>query len=249
MKMKKLLSGAMAAAMALSISATALAADTIPEGFAEQSATGNVKITGSTQLPTIKVMLPTSGSVILNPYKLTVGSGDDATTDQVISDTQYITNRSNMAVRVTASVTGAVAGNAKFSPTSTTAEPAEGATALTSNSAYVVFEMIGADDSTTAVDSWDGAATAVLKVGAVTAACAEGADDTAKNKATLMNAATIGEDGTTPATTNGYIAFHLTGDAVSAPKTAWVAADKISATIAFSFSPEVVAAADEGGGD
>ena len=58
MNFKKLISTAMAGVMALSLSLPAFADD--------------VKVEGSINLPTINMVLPTTASMIMNPYELNV---------------------------------------------------------------------------------------------------------------------------------------------------------------------------------
>ena len=67
MNFKKIMSTALAGVMALSLSVPALAA-----ANTETSLTQNTEVTGSTEAPTIKITVPATNTVIVNPYKMTV---------------------------------------------------------------------------------------------------------------------------------------------------------------------------------
>ena len=183
MKFKKLVSTALAGAMALSLSVPAFAAD----GDLEQS----TNITGSTQAP-------------------------------IISATQFIENASDVALKVSAEVTGTAAGNLAFATAST-----QGSRAPTTNSVFMYFEMVASDDGSTEptwATAYDSKATTQILV-----------STKATKKADMLTLAA--GTGTAAASAGGYAAFHLAGDAASTPTTAWAAADKADVAIAFTFTP------------
>lgn len=217
MKFKKLVSTALAGAMALSLSVPAFAAD----GDLQQS----TDITGTTQAPTIKITVPATGTVVVNPYKMSVtpAGASTAVTDQIISATQFIENASDVALKVSAEVTGTAAGNLAFATAST-----QGSRAPTTNSVFMYFEMVASDDGSTEPTTWatayDSKATTQILV-----------STKATKKADMLTLAA--GTGTAAASAGGYAAFHLAGDAASTPTTAWAAADKADVAIAFTFTP------------
>lgn len=101
MKMNKILSAALAGVMALSLMVPAFAAETevTMDGLADGA---TVEVTGTTQTATVKILVPATGEVILNPYELdcTVPGAASPVQDQIISATQYIVNDSNLPVKV-----------------------------------------------------------------------------------------------------------------------------------------------------
>ena len=219
MKTKKFLSLLLAMVMTLALAVPALAADTDLEQSTE--------ITGTTQAPTIKITVPSTGSVIVNPYKMEVTLGSDKKTDQIVGAVQYIENASDVALKVSAEVTGKPAGNLAFATATT-----QGTKAVTTNSVFMYFEMEVTDDSSTEPTwgTYDSKSTKQILVGAK-----------AVKKADMVTLAA--GDGTDAASTGGYAAFHLAGDAASAPTTAWTGADKADVSIAFTFTPTATATA------
>ena len=66
-------------------------------------------------------------------------------------------------------------------------------------------------------------------------------------KATTADLATLSAGtGTAIGDAKGCLAFHLAGDAVETPTTAWAAADKVNVTVAFTFTPTVETATTGG---
>lgn len=101
MKSKKFLSLLMAGALTASLSAPAFAA-TDPNAVA---------VEGTIQLPTINVVLPTTASMILNPYQLNVKldkNDADGSEDGIISPLMTVKNLSNIGIQVGANVKGVV---------------------------------------------------------------------------------------------------------------------------------------------
>lgn len=230
MKFKKVAAMVLAGAMALSMAVPAFAADTDLEQSTE--------ISGTTQTPTISISVPATGAVVLNPYKMSVDvsaaqDGSDMVTNQIISATNYIKNKTDVALAVSATVTGKTAGEAVFA----TATTQGGTKAVTTKSAFVYLEVIdaGAGD--------DDAATEPTT--APTDASWKAYDAKAVNQVLLAaKAVTKANMLTVPAVADGassFIAFRLAGDAASSPTKAWTSADTVSATIAFTFTPTVQA--------
>lgn len=134
MKMKRLLSGMLAAVMTLSLSIPALALDVgggtdtptdTPTTPAEDTVTlaagkneKSLKIKTGLQKPVITVVVPTISStapnVVFNPYKLKVQVGtssSDVSQDQIASPQFSAYNLSECPVQVSVSVKAAVKGN------------------------------------------------------------------------------------------------------------------------------------------
>lgn len=244
MKTKKLLSTLLAGAMALSLAVPAFAADeTVLTGNGTDGISASTEITGTTQTPILKLTVPDSGSVIVNPYKLTVTPTDgDATTDQIISATQYIKSESNVPIAVSVTVTGKLPESGGEVVLATSALKGT----ETTKSAFVYFECVQAEydlsggnwNAVTWANGFDKAKHAVLSTkGAslskvVTIPAAESADWTAS----------------TPTLTKCYgAAFHLTGSVASTSTKAWTSSDTIGATIAFTFLPQAAAASTSTG--
>ncbi len=230
MNFKKIMSTALAGVMALSLSATALAGETDLEQSTE--------ITGTTQTPTISISVPQTGAVILNPYKMSVDvsadqDGSDLVTSQIISAPTYIKNKTDVALSVSASVTGKVEGQAVFATASTQG----GTRPVTTNSAFVYLEVIdaGAGDDDTATAPTTAPTDASWHAYDAKAANQILLAAKAVNKANMLTVPAVAADN------SSFIAYRLAGDAASSPTNAWTPADKISATIVFTFTPTVAA--------
>lgn len=219
MKFKKIMSAVLAGAMALSMSAVAFAS-------------GNeTKVTGSTEVPTINVTVPTTAAFVVNPYGLSLDhDNDNATpdvTDQIISDVAYLKSTTETALRVTATVTGEAKGNTKLATATT-----QGAKAPTTNSVFLYFEIgkATADDGNgdpTWGTAYDAKATNQILVAAKA---------TTKADVVVMDKCPDPTD----ADSATIAAYRLAGDAVSAPAVAWAATDTVDVTVAFTFLPTVV---------
>lgn len=223
--MKKVLSVVLALALVLTLAVPSFAANITDSAKAAEGITQ--AITGTTNVPTIAVTVPTTGTIVLNPYKLSYDDsadqdGSGSNTDQVISATQYIVNGSSVPVVVSASVKATPAGNAKLAT-----KTLVGDTKTLTNSAYLYFEAKTADDNTTAVTDWSGATQQVL--------------GTAAKKIALPTMA-ADVDGSTPT----YLAYHIAGDAVANPTTAWTTADKYDVEIVFTVVAQAASSATSG---
>lgn len=171
--------------------------------------------------------------MILNPYGIEVniaaqGATADKRDDQVLSPIYFIKSETDAALRVSATVTGEVAGEVKLNETPITgADPA-----VTTKSAFMYFEIDNATDGTTE-PTWASSFTDGDKQIAISA-----------RGATKNNMITMGQ-GDTAAT---FAAFRVTGDAVETPERGtWTADDKVNVTIAFTFTPTNSANAGGGG--
>ena len=159
---------------------------------------------------------------MVNPYKMEYKADPDGdgVSDQIISAVQSVKSSSNIALNVTATVSGKIPTGSKavFSPTSTV-NPAK---PITTKSVYMYLQTeLNASDETGAFgnefdgtkDIVVGTKAASLKVGSLAA----GTEDAPS----ILN-------------------YRLTGDAVEAPAIAWNGEDKVNVTVAFTFAPVAV---------
>jgi hypothetical protein len=248
---KKLASLALAGVMTLSLAAPAFAATS------ESTTNRSLKVTAAYQAVTINVVVPTTGTVIINPYKLPVNIGtgsDDAKVEiekqQIVAKPMAIKNQAGYDLDMNITTTTAVTGTLKFATADDVAK--EGNTA---NQAcitmYVAPTTLEGDKDkvsdgaivdlykenyTTGWSNVTGVKTQVLAAGSLT------------TKAILtLKAATVDADtGAFDSYTSGGVAvIGFEGSCVTEPKTAWTTKDGATVTIAFTFTP----AADADGGD
>lgn len=223
--MKKVLSAALALMLAAAMATPALATTTGSQEITDPSKLANGvtnKVTGTTSVGTLKITVPTTNAVVLNPYALSVnvtaeGKEDNtsgsAVTDQVISPAQAIKSESTSKVKVSAIVTGTAGGNVKFA----TASLASDTTTKTNS---VFMKLVAAAPDTTGVASDPLAA--ITEAKSITVATKSSAK---------TELGTLDEGDTTPQ----YLQFQLQGDAVKSPTNPWTTRDTVGATIAFSF--------------
>lgn len=219
MKFRKVMSALLAGAMVLSLSSTAFASTTnitTVDGMTEGQV---IEVTGTTKTADIKITVPTSASIILNPYELNVSADATPITGQVISAVQAIKNESDLPVKVTTTVTGTIEG-AEFATTSAVAE--------TTKKVFLEFGVEAIADVTAGnTPAFTSPTKKVLSTTAVT-----------------FNPVTLTEKG--GATSS--MAFGFTGDASKNPTNAWTADDIVGATIAFTFALDNSGNAGGGGG-
>lgn len=216
--MKKITSMFLALVMALAL--------TIP-AFASS---GTVKVEGSIQVPTLNVVLPTTASMVMNPYNMSVKLDPrdpaSAVNDQIISPTMEVKNLSNIGVQVGIKVTGTKGrGDVEFATGSAASSSTKEAYV------YVAFE-IGNTGLDVADTNGSGTSTVVLS-------------DTEQNVTDFLSTAVASDantlaasaDGKAPAA-DGVLGFKFFGD--TAPVTTWTDKDTLAATIAFTFTPVAV---------
>lgn len=239
MKFKKFASAVMAGAMALSLTAPAFASS------------GKVDVAGSINLPTINVVLPTTASMIMNPYKLNVklnpkDETEIPTQDQIVSPLMTVKNLSNIGVQVGINLVGVPAKGS----TATFATGAVGNSTDKEAFVYAKFLKGNPDMDVTSIakeataPSADGAAIAIVTADAdgsfPTDFDPDGVADTTNKKNIL-----IGTTGKTPAD-GGVLGLRFFGDMVSAPEKTensttvsdpWTDKDILNVTMTFTFSP------------
>jgi hypothetical protein len=236
---KKLLSLALAGAMAASLATSAFAASS------ESTTNRSLKVTGAYQAVTINVVVPTTGTVIINPYALPVEIGKDADgvavkaeNKQIVTKPLAIKNQSDIDLNVNVSTTTALTGSLKLATTAI-------ADTDTSNSAYIYMAI----EPTTITGSKDDVTEASYIDTYKGQTWTEPGDDV-KNSvllksgtqslpgATTLTKASYEDDGTFKEYASGSIAFiGFTGTCVTEPKTAWTTKDGLTCTVAFTFTP------------
>lgn len=146
--MKKVLSLVMSSALVLALAVPAIASTptTTTIDDASKLATGaTTAIAGTTEVGTINISVPASGSVIINPYGL--DADGNGATDQIVSATQYVESGSTSKIKVSAAVSGVVKGNAKLATESTSGA------SLTTNSVFLKFVAAPVADNSTELPS------------------------------------------------------------------------------------------------
>ncbi|MCI8538584.1 MAG: hypothetical protein HFF18_07990 [Oscillospiraceae bacterium] len=188
-------------------------------------AAGNVRSTiirTTCRLPVIKVTVPTSASVYINPLRFPVSIGDEEADEQIISTPAAIANMSEVPVAVDVTVAGAV----KTGSTMTLASAPTGGSG-TEKSAFVYFEIKQADSEYPEDVQWDPSYDAAEHIAVIS-----GVPITRQNIMTLPARTLDGE-----VAEGGYAPFRLTGDAVKKPTNAWNSRDGINVSVAFTFTP------------
>lgn len=237
----RVLSGALAGALAVTMAVPAFATSTVIEG--------------SYEAPTIEVTLPQTGEALINPYGMPVELNPSATTPSSIVGAQIVTkplaivNNSAVDLKVSATVTATAKGDLRLA----TSKPSS---SDTTKSAYVYLQMTNStldvnnvasagadaiagmalDDVAEAVAAWEQkaytSATDLLLSGTAAAT---------KNDMLVLKASDT--TGASPAAQVGSVGlYRLAGQVVASPRDAWAEADGFEATVAFSFRPDFTSA-------
>lgn len=227
---KKILSAVLSLTMVFGMSMASFA--TTINGASAAATGSEISATSSTTLPTIKITVPTNPTIVVNPFQLTVGSGDEARTDQILAPVQELKSESNVPIAVN------IASFKATVPESSTITIAKASAAkATTKSAYVTLK-IGKD-----LDTTDAAEIKKIKTVVATTAGA------ALANAYVLDAAEF-ENGTAKAPV--VCEFQIGGDVnanpviVNSDKTTtadpWTneAADKITVAVKFTFTPQII---------
>jgi hypothetical protein len=243
---KKLLSLALAATMAASLAVPAFAAEV------SETANRATKVTGNYQAVDIAVVVPTSGTVIINPYALPVeilAKTDNAAAvkvegQQIVTKPMLIKNQSEIKLDINISYTAAVTGSFTFATAAI-----EDVTKDTKNDGFVYIDVQSAPSDLKGATSaiTDAAVAAAWKAMTPTEYSADTenvlavkATTTAVSKAGMgtLAAAKLDTNGAFSEYDEGSIAFvALTGQVAQNPKTAWVAKDGMTVNLAYTFTP------------
>ena len=213
----RILSGAMAGVLAMSLAVPAFAAD------------NTTVVTGSYKAVTIDVTVPTTGTAFINPYGLDLDVDDGASGtvtikgQQIVSAPMAIKNESAMDLSVTATVTGEIdltATDMKLATSSTKGSGSEGdadyVAPATSKSAFVYLQAkqepaltgstVAANDVAAKCAAWgasayDAATDVIVGTRAVT-----------KDNLVTLRAANVNAGTFTSYNAGSVALFRLTGD-------------------------------------
>lgn len=214
---KKLIALALAGVMTFGTSLTAFAADAeVTDTATETTVTG----TGSMNVPTIKVTVPTSFNVVLNPYQIAYEVDSESYKTQIVTVPQLITNESNVAVAVNVK-------EFKATPSSDVKLSAKAVGKATDKSVYLYLDIVNSTTEEAGKAKFAGSGLVPT-------------DDSESGSS--KDAAVILAAGNEKAT---YAAFKLGGDMVVNPvdedgnADPWVAADKVDVSFKFTFTPQM----------
>lgn len=219
---KRLMALTLAAAMTLSVGTAAFAADTTVD--APDSETGaykaDVTVDSEVKVPTIKITVPGSTKVAINPYKMEYELEDSTTvTDALANPVQYIKNESDVAIAVS-TTTSALAAEGSDVVLSTSALKGT----ETTKSVFAYLELKTAADTSSAVEfstEYNSKATDQIVFGTKA---------TTKTKMLTLDA---GDSSPT------YAAYKVLGQVASNPAKAWTESDKLNMSLTFNFAPVV----------
>jgi hypothetical protein len=246
---KRIMSLIMAGAMAASLAVPAFAAES-----GESTTNRTIKVDGAYQAVDIAVVVPTSGTVVINPYSLPVEIGKDSDEKavkvegkQIVTKPLTIKNQSEVKLNVNVTATPTVKGNLALVTTPLTSEtiPTE-----KKNSAflYVAVESTTLEGAKDADAVNDAAITAAWKAKTdwteysadATNVVALTKSGTAASKTNMgvLTAAKMDDDGAFAEYQSGSIAFiNVSGSCAQNPTTAWTVKDGVTIQIAFTFTP------------
>lgn len=227
MNKKRVASGILASALALSM---------VPAAFAA-SAPNTTNITGTYNAIKLAVTVPTTGKAIINPYGLPYKLGETTINNQQITTAAPLTiqNKSAVALAVKAKVTGTASTGVDLKESGDSTNLGDDADGVTTKTLRVKFEAFAAPtmnadtiadtaELNNAFAALDG--TADLTADVTTAA---GGNET---EGTLVLREGDADGALQP---GGAAFFRLTGEA--AKKADWKAEDTFSASVAFTFTP------------
>lgn len=213
----------MATALALILSAAPLRGGASGGGTPRRNTT--TVMTAGYKEPAVRVIVPTTGAVFINPYQSRVKIGTEDEAGQIISVPSSIANLSRMPLQVDVTVSGKVLEGSDMVLSSSSTKDS----GSTTKKAFMFFEMKNVNASQAEDPEsvrWDGYTEGTDIIVSATS------QKTKKNMVILAAADISGE-----VTPNGSAAFHLDGDAVKNPKNAWSVRDGVQVTVSFSFKP------------
>ena len=208
-----ILAGTMVMGSCLTASATEISTATDGQYKAD------VEVTEDIKTPTIRITVPTTAAVTLNPYKIktTVGNTENST-DKVVSDHYFIKNASNVAIRVDGKLQVVPASGSEVVMATTALTGKE-----TTKTALVYLDVqaaTGDSDKKTAA-AFDKTSTSQILGG--------------KTAVTKTGLITLTEGDSTAT----YAHYTFGGDVVTTPAKPWADADKIDVTMTWIFTPVI----------
>lgn len=201
--------------------------------FSVQSAAAATGTTRSTVItatltdktPTIKVTVPATAEVFVNPHQLPVSINSKSTREQIISTPCLIANESDVPIQLDVTVTGTVNEGSNMSLVTSSTKNSTS----TSKRAFIYLEFQLADTDDLKKVKWDAAYNKSKHIPVTTMG---------RTKTNVLTLAGITPDGEI-AEKGGYAAFRLTGDVIQTPKKAWTEDDGLTVEVAFTFTPLV----------
>lgn len=222
--MKKLVSLCLALAMCLAVAIPVLATE---ETFDTEN---------SNLLPTVDVVIPDDGVVILNPYGMTytptgtapAGIPSTGTTKQIISNFFHVTNKTQGAkLKLSVAFTGVVAGEAELEEDTTVTQFPS-----TETGKKVILDLTCGLTNSAAANA---------------PATMPSAKTTVRVKSEEQKFADLILDAATSSSAFTYVTFQFDGKAVEQPETPWGEEDLVGATFVFTFEPAPASATASSG--
>lgn len=168
-------------------------------------------------MPEVKVSVPSTGELFINPYSMPVDVKENIVQDQIVSIPGCILNESLVPLQVDVSVISKIKEGSDMVLSSVTTKDSDS----TGKRAFIYFEIKASDTEDPASSIWENAYDAEKHVVVRT---------TAKSKKNIVRLGAADQKGC-------YGSFRLTGDCVAMPKKVWTEADGIDVEISFTFTP------------
>jgi hypothetical protein len=185
---------------------------------------GTTMLYGTCSLPdvTIDVVVPTSTNTYINPSKVTVNLAGTISDAQIVTETGFIENRSEVPVAVSASVTATIKKNSTMRLSTTSVDSSS-----KTKQAFVFFQMKAVDASYSDPKSvsWDTTYDPDKHILVTTGT---------KSKTNFITLDKYDPEATSD-TAKRCGAFMLTGNCAVNPTDAWSTKDGFTAAIAFTF--------------
>lgn len=217
---RKLVASLLIGTMLLGTSLTAFAEDTSVETPGESGLyEAEVKGEAAPELPTIKVTVPTTANLALNPYKMEVENEEgDTLTDKIVTVDSVISNESDVKVAVNVSSFKATVGTDSAvvfasAPFTEGKEP-------TTKSVFAYLDIVGEDEEHKPFDK------------------------TADGQLVLSDKAAKKDNMFVLDAEDGTAKFAIKGDVASKPTIAWTEKDTFETSLKFTFTPQVMEDAD-----
>lgn len=240
---KRILAGALACAMAFSLSTVASAADPITEATDGVYTSGEIEGVSSVTALTVSVIVPTDDfDVVVNPYGLEAKlpdaeESDPAVRDQIIAKSMELVSTSNVDLAVGIKIGAKPTDSENKSLVVATAPVAN---TVKTNSVFTYLEVTGGREGYTATDGYN--ATKYKNQQFVFPALKE----TTKNSETVVSGylekagvVTLANSSADEAKTKAT--FTIGGNAATNPTKVWETTDTLSYSITYNFVPVVTA--------
>lgn len=225
MTFKKVMSALLAGAMVLTMGMSAMASS--DETSKSDLETLEIPVTSTVKVPTLKIMVPNSIGLVVNPYRLeaNVGTEQDpiVMNGQVISKTYFIKNYSDLGVKVTPTLTGGAAFTVLPSGTPATSPNADG---YLEKQGVINFEYMQANDGNE--PTWAATPTKLVL----------NPEEEAKPSPSAIPVLNIGKDTAGAVNFDNSLAFRFTGQLTGTPTDPWTTEDTVEAALVFEFASQ-----------